>query len=115
MSAAAVALSRNTAVFRRRMGWSQDDLAEKAEVPRKTVYNTEKFGNAETRTVEKYADVFGVSLSTMFETDPETAEAAFLAAQVTRLSDTARETFHRVLASRAADDKIRPSRDRKGR
>jgi tetratricopeptide (TPR) repeat protein/DNA-binding XRE family transcriptional regulator len=99
------ALARNTASFRRRMGFAQEKLAEEARLPRKTIYNTEKFGNAGTRTIEKLARVFGVPASTMLEEDPETAEAVFLAKQVDRLSARAKQTFfHSMTNQRSAPD-----------
>lgn len=102
-SEVASALARNTALFRGRMGYSQERLADEAGVPRKTIYNTEKHGNAGTRTIEKLAAVFGVSVATMLELDEATAEAVFLARQVDRLSEDARQTFFRAVGKEAAD------------
>ena len=113
------ALARNTAQFRRKMGFSQEELAQRAGVLRKTISSTEMHGNAEARTVEKVADVFGVSFATMYEPDEEAANAEFLAAQIDRLSErgfTILQRVSRALAGRVADDQIRPNRrDRKGR
>ncbi|HEV7767949.1 MAG TPA: helix-turn-helix domain-containing protein [Thermoanaerobaculia bacterium] len=93
-------LARNTASFRRRMGLAQERLAEEAGLPRKTIYNTEKHGNVGTRTLEKLARVFGVPVATMLESDPETADAIFLARQVDRLSHSAKQTFYRSVEPR---------------
>jgi tetratricopeptide (TPR) repeat protein/DNA-binding XRE family transcriptional regulator len=81
------------------MGFAQEKLAEEARLPRKTIYNTEKYGNAGTRTIEKLARVFGVPTATMFEEDPETAEAVFLAKQVGRLSARAKQTFFHAMTN----------------
>lgn len=100
---AGFAVARNTASFRRRMGYAQETLAEEAGLPRKTIYNAERHGTAGTRTLEKLARVFGVSVATMLEPDAETAEAVFLAKQVDRLSARARETFFRSITNRTSD------------
>ena len=81
------------------MGFAQERLAEEAGLPRKTIYNTEKYGSAATRTIEKLARVFGVTVATMLEPDVETAEAVFLAKQVDRLSEGAKQTFFRSISS----------------
>lgn len=110
------ALARNAYVFRKRMGLTQGELAARADLRRGTVVEIEKSGNAEMRSIQKVAAVFGVTTSTMLERDEEAADALFLFAQYERLSPGARETFHRAYASRAANDKIRPEgRDRRGR
>lgn len=102
------ALARNTASFRRRMGFAQERLADEAGLPRKTIYNTEKYGNAGTRTIEKLARVFGVPAATMLEPDAETAEAVFMAKQVDRLSERAKQTFFRSISNGAVDRDSKP-------
>lgn len=72
-------------------------LADQAALPRKTIYNTEKRGNASARTIEKLAIVLGVPVEMMTEPDPEMAEAAFLASQVNRLGADARQSFFRAI------------------
>ena len=105
---AALAVARNTASFRRRMGFGQERLAEEAGLPRKTIYNTETHGSAGTRTLEKLARVFGVSVATLMEPDMETADAVFLAKQVDRLSERAKQAFFRSLADGTAEPQGRP-------
>lgn len=106
---ASAAIARNTAAFRRMMGYAQDRLADEAGLPRKTIYNTERYGMAGTRTLEKLARVFGVSAATMLESDPETAEAVFLARRVDRLSERAKETFFRSVQSKGAGRDAQPA------
>lgn len=88
------------------MGFSQERLAEEARVPRKTIYNAETYGNVGARTVEKLATVFGVPVETMLDRDQATAEAVFLASQVSRLAEDAREAFFRALDNVAGRHKL---------
>lgn len=95
------ALARNTAAFRKRLGLSQETLAEDAGLSRKTIYNAETFGTAAPRTIEKLASVFGVPVTAMIEPDEESALAIFMGMQGDRLSPHAQDMFFRTVRKAA--------------
>jgi len=63
------AIGRTVKMLRESRGWSQDRLAEEADVTRQTVSNVERGGRPDVATLGKIADALNVKIGVLLDAD----------------------------------------------